>query len=411
VGGAGSCKPKGPSLELLDDQSLVELARGGSDPAFTAIWQRHYRRLHNYCRTIVGDAEDAHDAVQNTMLKAFRALPDTGGVVNLRAWLRRIAHNEAISLLRTQTCHEQIDHARELSDKDMSFQAREYVASLLGELKQLSERQQQALILREICGLDFAEIGARFDISSKSAKQAVYEARNTLKQRLNAQTTACETIESVLSAGDGRTSQSIKVKAHLRLCKRCRNFESALKHAKGAGALVPLAPTALRQALKKAPSQAKGLFRAKVALASSVTAGLGPLLCTTALVFTNSQPLASQTPKPQLTHPNDNKGRISVQITSTARGQSRSVEQWPQAGVPKSGAIEVSQTVQDLLPQANQLSQCAHRVANDTVVLGHSVEYSVTTTASTSPQTDHHPHRGFDKPNPTVPAKVVTLPR
>ena len=86
----------------MPDERVARWAARGSDAAFAVIFERHHQALHRYCHTIVGNGHDASDALQSTMLKAFRALPGETREIALRPWLYRIAHNESISLLRAR---------------------------------------------------------------------------------------------------------------------------------------------------------------------------------------------------------------------------------------------------------------------------------------------------------------------
>src|SRR5436190_23975158 len=70
------------------------------DAALAAMYERHHQALYRYCRSILRNDEDARDALQSTMAKALAALRDEQRDFELRPWLFRIAHNEAISLLR-----------------------------------------------------------------------------------------------------------------------------------------------------------------------------------------------------------------------------------------------------------------------------------------------------------------------
>src|SRR4051794_41928707 len=69
-------------------------------PDFEAVYQRHHQALYRYCRSILRHEQDAQDALQSTMARAFSALQDERREIELRPWLFRIAHNEAISILR-----------------------------------------------------------------------------------------------------------------------------------------------------------------------------------------------------------------------------------------------------------------------------------------------------------------------
>jgi len=75
------------------DDRLAQLAAGGDPAAFAQLYERHHRALYRYCVSILRDAEDARDALQSTMEKAFRSMPSQRVKGGLRAWLFTIAHN------------------------------------------------------------------------------------------------------------------------------------------------------------------------------------------------------------------------------------------------------------------------------------------------------------------------------
>src|SRR3954454_21963123 len=85
---------------LLSDERLTRRAVGGDERAFAAIFRRYHQSLYRFCLAIVGNPEDAQDALQNTMIKVLRALPGEERKIELKPWLYRIAHNESIDLLR-----------------------------------------------------------------------------------------------------------------------------------------------------------------------------------------------------------------------------------------------------------------------------------------------------------------------
>ena len=94
---------------LLSDQRLVRRAAGGEEHAFAAIFDRYHQPLYRYCLAIVGDSQDAQDALQNTMLKVLRALPGEEREIKLKPWLYRIAHNESVDLLRRRRDTRELD--------------------------------------------------------------------------------------------------------------------------------------------------------------------------------------------------------------------------------------------------------------------------------------------------------------
>ncbi len=92
--------PTAALFRLWPDARLVRSASRGEERAFAAIFERYHQELYRYCRTILASDEDARDALQNTMVKVLHALPGEERKIALRPWLYRIAHNEAISMLR-----------------------------------------------------------------------------------------------------------------------------------------------------------------------------------------------------------------------------------------------------------------------------------------------------------------------
>src|SRR5918911_1465428 len=84
------------SSRLIGDSRLARLAARGDQRAFSAIFERYHQQLYRYCRSIVGNDEDAQDALQNTMAKVLQALPGEERELALKPWLYRIAHNESI---------------------------------------------------------------------------------------------------------------------------------------------------------------------------------------------------------------------------------------------------------------------------------------------------------------------------
>src|SRR5688500_7308791 len=87
-------------LRVLGDEALVRLAARGSESAFSVIFDRHHPALYRYAMTIVGNREDAFDTVQNAFVSLLRSLPGEQREINLKPWMFRIVHNEAISLIR-----------------------------------------------------------------------------------------------------------------------------------------------------------------------------------------------------------------------------------------------------------------------------------------------------------------------
>lgn len=216
---------------LLSDERLTRRAVSGDERAFAAIFRRYHQPLYRFCLAIVGNPEEAQDALQNTMIKVLRALPGEERKIELKPWLYRIAHNESIDLLRRRRETRELDVEQIAPGYGLAEDAatRERLRSLIADLKELPERQREVLVMRELGGLDFEEIGTALETSGAVARQTLYEARQSLRQMEEGREMDCATVTKALSDGDGRVTRRRSVRAHLRACADCRAFGEEIK--------------------------------------------------------------------------------------------------------------------------------------------------------------------------------------
>lgn len=229
-----------PLMRLASDSRLTRLAAAGSTPAFSAIYERHHQEIYRYCRSILHNDEDARDALQNTMLKAMRGLEGEAREISLRPWLFRIAHNEAVTLVRRRRPETPLEAAAELPATATNFDARQRLRRLIDDMEQLTPRLKSALVMRELSGLGFAEIATALEMSPGGAKQAVYEARLALHEIEQGREMDCGAVREKLSAEDRRLLRSRQMRAHLKGCADCRAFIAAISSRRGQ--LAALAP-------------------------------------------------------------------------------------------------------------------------------------------------------------------------
>src|SRR3954452_23139026 len=146
---------------MLGDDRLARRAAAGDDHAFAVLYQRHHQALYRYCRAILGNSEDAADALQNTMMAALRALPGEQREIRVKSWLFRIAHNESITLMRRRPPTAGLDEAVDVAaPPGADAPTRERLRQLVADLRGLQGRQRAALVMRELSGLGYEEIGA-----------------------------------------------------------------------------------------------------------------------------------------------------------------------------------------------------------------------------------------------------------
>jgi RNA polymerase sigma factor (sigma-70 family) len=258
------------------DAQLVRRAARRDERAFAAIFRRYHQEIYRFCLVLLANQEDARDALQNTMVKTLQALPGEKRNIQLRPWLYQVAHNESVEILRgrgktTPIDAELVDPAAEIAE---TAAERERLRQLLRDLGDLPERQRAALVLRELGGLEFASIGEFFGSSEAVARQAVYEARLSLRSLEAGRAMSCEEVMHRLSNADGRVSRRRDLRAHLRDCPDCRAFRDAIESRRRDFAVIAPLPVLasagiLHAALGSAPSAAGGTA------ASGVTAAAG----------------------------------------------------------------------------------------------------------------------------------------
>jgi RNA polymerase sigma factor (sigma-70 family) len=234
------------------DDVLRTMAAGGDAVAFGAAYERHQQALYRYCRSIVGHEEDAHDALQAAMVKAWAALQRRDPGVPLRPWLFRIAHNEAVNVLRGRRRHHELDETHAVAGASVheTLEMRQRLATLQADLAALPERQRSALLLRELSGLRHDEIAVVLAISPAMVRQTVYEARLALHEAEAGREMTCAAIQRALSDGDGRARRGRRIRSHLRACHTCSSFDTALhQRSRQLAALYPPMPAAAASAL------------------------------------------------------------------------------------------------------------------------------------------------------------------
>jgi RNA polymerase sigma factor (sigma-70 family) len=226
---AGVPELPGP-VSLLSDERLAKLARRGSERAFATLYERHHQALYRYCLSIVRDPQDAQDALQSALTRALAALQASERDLAVRPWLFRIAHNEAVSILRKRRGEDRALDEQEPSpiSVERTVEQRERMSALVADLQALPLRQRAALLMRELSGLSIEEIAGALATSQGAAKQTLFEARSSLQAFEEGRAMDCEQVRRAISDGDGRVLRSRRMRAHLRGCRECGEFRALI---------------------------------------------------------------------------------------------------------------------------------------------------------------------------------------
>lgn len=177
------------------DQELVEEARQGDRQAFGDLIVRHQDRLFRTLRSVLGSAEDAQDACQETFLTAFQKLHLFGGRSAFYSWLFRIGFNTAINRRRRRRSLVSLDalqaQSGEVSDPahlspspESPLEVQETQAAVRRALDELPEEFRTALVLKELEGLKYEEIAELQNCPIGTVRSRIFRAREELRQRL-----------------------------------------------------------------------------------------------------------------------------------------------------------------------------------------------------------------------------------
>jgi len=218
--------------------ALLLSAREGDQDAFRALVEAHRAELHAHCYRMLASYHDAEDALQDAMMRAWRALPSFEGRSSLRAWLYKIATNAALDVARRRSRRDlpvsygppvtmgggpsaplvettwvepypdyQLGGSVASASPEARYDQRESLElAFVIALQTLPAMQRAALLLREVLGFSAAEIAEQLGTTVPAVTSALQRARQALERR-RAEPTQQQTLRVL---GDERSRQLVK---------------------------------------------------------------------------------------------------------------------------------------------------------------------------------------------------------
>jgi RNA polymerase sigma-70 factor (ECF subfamily) len=179
-----------------DEEALVARIRAGDQLACELVVRRFAARLLAVARRVLGNEDDAHDALQDAFLSAFRGIERFTGDARLSTWLHRIVVNAALMRLRSRRrrAEDSIDDLLPRFDDEggwleppTSWRSEELLerdetrTQVRRAIEQLPARHREVLVLRDIEELDTGEVAGMLGISANAVKVRLHRARQALR--------------------------------------------------------------------------------------------------------------------------------------------------------------------------------------------------------------------------------------
>ncbi|WP_196814424.1 sigma-70 family RNA polymerase sigma factor [Nocardia sp. BMG111209] len=264
----------------MDTTDLIARARAGDHDAFRDLVAGHSHELQVHCYRILGSLQDAEDALQETLVSAWRNLGEFGRRSSLRTWLYKIATNRCLDKLRADSRRPRIaapypedalpesagagdappwlePYPDALLDQRPGPEARYDLTEAISlafvtALQLLPPRQRAVLVLRDVLGYHAAEVAEMLDATSESVHSALKRARAAVDDHL-------------ADSGGRATARRPDTAAEHRLVAR---FTDAMQRA-DLDALIDLLVTDVRLSMPPAMLEYRGIESARLLLAAT----------------------------------------------------------------------------------------------------------------------------------------------
>ena len=181
------------------DQQLVERVQNGDQRAFTLLVEKYQRKLGRLLGRMIRDQAEVEDVVQESFIKAYRALPNFRGDSAFYTWLYRIgintAKNHLVSIGRRPKLSNEIEiedaenfeDANELRTQDTpetELMGKQIAQTVNSAMEALPEELKTAITLREIEGLSYEEIASLMNCPIGTVRSRIFRARDAVAEKL-----------------------------------------------------------------------------------------------------------------------------------------------------------------------------------------------------------------------------------
>ncbi|MDQ6749941.1 MAG: sigma-70 family RNA polymerase sigma factor [Actinomycetota bacterium] len=228
-------------LGELGDHALVAEIRRGDERAFEALYDRYVRRITAYVKGMVHDHGRAEDVTQEIFMSALRRMRETERPIAFKPWIYEIARNACIDQHRRSKRSEEVsydadhrlggsDHLRLVTTQptpDAAVDTKQQLDHLCGAFGGLTENHHEILVLRELEGMSYREIGDRMGLTRPAVESTLFRARRRLTEEYQdlASGRRCQRVQAIIgAAAEGMLGarDRRRLARHVSYCQTCR---------------------------------------------------------------------------------------------------------------------------------------------------------------------------------------------
>lgn len=177
-----------------EEDQLVEQVRNGDGDSFEKLVLENQTKVYNLALRMVGNEDDAFDMSQEAFIKAYNSILSFRGDCRFSVWLYRLTTNVCLDYLRSEArrSHISLSYQDDTDDeKELEIPDERFSPETAAEKKELREAVNRGLmkllpdyrailLLREINGLSYGEIGQTLDLEEGTVKSRIFRARKKL---------------------------------------------------------------------------------------------------------------------------------------------------------------------------------------------------------------------------------------
>jgi RNA polymerase sigma factor (sigma-70 family) len=229
------------------DAELVAAVRAGDDSAFEELYRRYQPLISRFVCGMLRDPARCEDIAQEAFLSALRRMRATDAEINFKPWIYQIARNAAIDSYRRNNHAVEVsmdaDDGLRASDRtrlvgaenspDAALVTKERLDHLQGAFDELSDVHTRVLVMRELEGMSYREIGQKLDLTRPAVESALFRARRRLETEYEelSEGRRCEAMAGTIAriaAGVQRAAEEQRLARHARRCHSCRRHAREL---------------------------------------------------------------------------------------------------------------------------------------------------------------------------------------